>query len=121
MKPDKDNRRKGFVYNNDVLAGIIEEVTDGFRYTYDTTYLADPSSDAISLTLPKSPHPYTERHLFAFFYGLLAEGPTRQLQCLRLGLREQDYFGLLLATAHSDVIGSVTVRSSAEPDGEATP
>lgn len=102
--------RRGRVKWNGVLAGILEETADGFRFLYDLAYLQSPASQAISLTLPKSPDPYLSSTLFPFFYGLLAEGTTRQMQCRRLKVDDTDYFGLLLKTAHSDVIGAVTVE-----------
>lgn len=102
-------QRKGLVYNHGVLAGTLEETPDGFVFTYANEYLVAPDAQSISLTLPKRAEPYISKHLFAFFYGLLAEGTTRQLQCQHLKIDENDYFGLLLKTAHSDTIGSVTI------------
>ncbi len=107
-------RRKGLVYNNGVFAGRLEETTDGFKFTYATEYLAGSEAQSISLTLPKRTEPYFSRYLFAFFYGLLAEGTARQLQCRHLKIDENDYFGLLLKTAHSETIGSVTVVEADE-------
>ena len=103
------SNRKGLVYNLDKVAGVIEETTEGFKFTYTTEYLADSTAQSVSLTLPMRAEPYVSKHLFPFFYGLLAEGTTRQLQCRRLQIDETDYFGLLLKTAHTDTIGSVTV------------
>lgn len=102
--------RRGRVYNHGRLAGTIEERDDGsYCFRYDAEYLADPSTTAISLTLPLREQHYISDHLFSFFYGLLAEGSTRKLQCRRLRIDEDDAFGLLLATAR-DTIGSVTVE-----------
>lgn len=98
------------VRENGVLAGILEETPAGYRFTYDRAYLADPTAPAISLTLPKREAPYESRHLFPFFYGLLAEGFLKNLQCKSLKIDEEDHFGRLVATAGGDVIGSVTVE-----------
>lgn len=101
--------RRGRVYHNGVLAGLLEETETGFRFGYDPGYLADPDAPAISLTLPRRAAPFASRHLFPFFFGLLAEGPTKELQCRRLRLDENDPFGRLLATLRGDVIGGVSV------------
>lgn len=101
--------RKGLVYNHGRFAGVIEEHSDGsFFFTYDAEYVSDSATFAISLTLPKTSTPYHSNVLFPFFYGLLAEGTTRSLQCRLLRIDENDFFGLLLATA-GDTVGSVTV------------
>jgi HipA-like protein len=101
--------RRGRVSSNGVHAGDIEETDAGFRFTYDPTYLADPKAPAISLTLPKRQAPFESVHLFPFFFGLLAEGSAKDLQCRLLKLDEGDHFGRLLATLGGDAIGSVAV------------
>lgn len=102
-------RRRGVVYNHGVRAGTLMEFADGsFEFAYDEAYLASPGRSAISLTLPCRREPYRSKHLFPFFYGLLAEGGTRALQSRLLRIDEEDHFGLLLATA-TDTIGSVSV------------
>lgn len=109
MKRASARVRRGRVSNNGVLAGLLEETDTGFRFTYDPSYLADLKAPAISLTLPKRPAPFESAHLFPFFFGLLAEGSTKDLQCRLLKLDEDDHFGRLLATLRGDVIGSVSV------------
>lgn len=102
--------RRGEVYNHGRLAGTIEELNDGtYRFTYDPSYVADPDSEAVSLTLPKRTEPFESEHLFPFFYGLLSEGSTRKLQSRLLNIDEEDTFGLLLETGR-DTVGSVSVE-----------
>jgi serine/threonine-protein kinase HipA len=101
--------RRGLVLNHGRVAGTLEEVGRGFRFTYDPAYLADPANPPVSLTLPRQPEPFEAAHLFAFFVGLLAEGSAKDIQCRRLKLDADDHFGRLLATCAGDVIGSVTV------------
>ena len=101
--------RTGKVYCGGKLAGRIEETPDGYRFAYEAAYLADPANRAISATLPKRLEPYASPALFAFFCGLLAEGRLKEVQCRALKLDENDHFGRLLKTAHSDTIGDVTV------------
>ena len=106
--------RKGRVLRDSALAGFIEEVPDAYRFTYDAGYLASSATRSISLTLPKRPEPYTSKVLFPFFFGLLAEGILKETQCRKLKLDENDHFGRLLKTAHSDTIGAVTVVEEPE-------
>jgi serine/threonine-protein kinase HipA len=102
--------RRASVYNHDRFAGVLEELDDGtYRFRYDSAYLADSETSAVSLTLPKRAEPYDSEELFAFFYGLLSEGSTRRMQSRLLKIDEEDAFGLLVATAR-DAIGSVTLR-----------
>lgn len=106
--------RKGKVYCNGVLAGRIEETSDGYRFAYDAEYLADPATRPVSLTLPKRSQAYESQDLFPFFFGLLAEGILKKTQCQKLKLDENDHFGRLLKTAYSDTIGAVTVIEELE-------
>lgn len=106
--------RNARVYCDAELAGRIEEVSDGYRFTYDAGYLASPKTRPISLNLPKRSEPYTSKVLFPFFFGLLAEGILKETQCRKLKLDESDHFGRLLKTAHSDTVGAVTVEEGPE-------
>ncbi len=106
--------RRGSVYCGGSLAGRIEETAEGYRFTYASGYLKAAGSRPISLNLPKRPEPYTSKVLFPFFFGLLAEGILKDTQCRKLKLDENDHFGRLLETAHSDTIGSVTIITEPE-------
>jgi HipA-like protein len=107
--------RKADVFNHGVLAGVLEESDEGYTFTYDKAFLADPRSKAISLAMPKQEAPYTSEHLFPFFHGLLAEGVTKDIQCRNLKIDENDHLGRLLKTTHGDLIGSVTVKEIDQP------
>lgn len=108
--------RRANVYNHSRLAGILAERDDGgYRFTYESSYLADSGTEPVSLTLPKRAEPYESEEMFAFFYGLLSEGSTRRLQSALLKVDEEDAFGLLIATA-GDAIGSVTLGPYDEGD-----
>ena len=103
--------RRAEIYYNSVLAGMLSQVRkDEYVFRYDDQYLADNQLPAISLTLPKTGQEYRSDHLFPSFFNMLSEGANRQLQSRQLGIDEQDYFGLLLATARHDTIGAVTVK-----------
>jgi len=106
--------RSGKVYCGGRLAGRIEETAEGYRFSYESEYLADPAGPSISLTMPKRTEAYSSKYLFGFFYGMLAEGILKQTQCRKLKLDEDDHFGRLLKTAGSDTIGEVTVVEEPE-------
>ena len=59
--------RSGKVYCQGRLAGRIEEQPDGYRFVYDTVYLASKGATPVSLTLPLRPEPYDSSVLFPFF------------------------------------------------------
>ena len=99
------------IYRKNVLAGILtEEDNRHYTFRYDDKYFTDPSTLAISLTLPKTLQEYKADHLFPFFYNMLSEGVNRKLQSRALKIDEEDDFGLLAATARYDTIGAVTVK-----------
>ena len=100
---------KAQVFYNKQLAGILRRSTTEYSFRYTPEYL---SSDfpAISLTLPKQEQAHKSSFLFAFFFGLLAEGVAKQIQCRELAIDEQDDMLRLVKTAHSDTIGAVTVQ-----------
>ena len=72
--------------------------------------IADVMGLEISLTFPKSQKEYSSPVLFPFFFNMLSEGANRQLQSRLLKIDENDYFGLLAATAETDTIGAVTLK-----------
>lgn len=103
--------RKANIFNNGILAGTLEKTDSlGYRFQYDEQYFSDTDLAAISLSFPKSQQEYYSKTLFPFFYGLLSEGANKQTQCRLLRIDENDHFSLLLATANTDTIGSVTVK-----------
>jgi len=102
---------KARVYNNEVLAGILEKRIDGsFLFEYDDMYLQNPSNPSISLTLNRNLKRHESKKLFAFFFGLLTEGVNKKIQCRLLKLDENDHFGRLLLTAQEDNIGAITIK-----------
>lgn len=107
--------RNGKVFCAGRLAGRLEELPNGFRFSYDAAYAASPETHAVSLTLPKRVEPYFSKALFPFFYGLLAEGTLKESQCRLLKLDQNDHFGRLLKTAHDNTIGDVTVVEEESP------
>ena len=103
--------RAANIYMDKILAGTLTEHHNGsFSFRYDDDYFSNPEHSAISLTLPKSQQEYASETLFPFFFNMLSEGANKQVQTRMFKIDEEDGFGLLLATAHSDVIGAVTVK-----------
>lgn len=99
------------VYRNKILAGIlIEENRQSYLFRYEDNYYNDPSKPSISITMPKNQKEFKSQYLFPFFYNMLSEGVNKKLQCTLLKIDENDYFGLLAATAQYDTIGAVTVK-----------
>lgn len=103
------------IYRNGALAGtLIEENPRHFIFRYENNYFNDSTKPSISLTLPKTQREYSSEFLFPFFFNMLSEGVNRKLQSTQLRIDQEDNFGLLMATAQSDTIGAVTVKSIVE-------
>lgn len=103
--------RQAQIYCKGVLAGTLTETDSGkYLFRYDDIYYVDERETAISLTLPKSRREFSSDTLFPFFYNMLPEGANKAIQCKILKIDEEDAFGLLLATAHTDTIGAITVK-----------
>ena len=103
--------RKAEIYSNGELAGtLIEETRNNYIFRYNDSYFADNSKHAVSLTLPKTQKEFHCDYLFPCFFNILSEGANKALQCFKLKIDEEDSFGLLLATARTDTIGSITVK-----------
>lgn len=102
------------VYIHDIRAGIlVEEDNRSYTFTYDNAYLLNKENPPVSLTLPLRSDPYHSPYLFACFFNMLSEGENRQIQSQMLRIDADDDFGILLATAQTDTIGAVTIKSIA--------
>lgn len=103
--------RQAEVLSNNVVAGLLTETDDRqYIFKYDDAYLINADLRAISLAFPKREEEYRCDELFPFFFNMLSEGANKALQCQTLRIDEDDYFGLLLATARYDTIGAITIR-----------
>lgn len=103
--------RQAQIFCNNIFAGVLTETDSGkYIFRYDESFLFDEKQTAISLSFPKSRREFTSTELFPFFYNMLSEGTNKAIQCQSLKIDENDSFGLLLATAHTDTIGAITVR-----------
>lgn len=100
--------RKGTVYYNNILAGIIAETEDGYTFQYHDEYLNAASSKPISLTLPIQKQAFQSKILFPFFDGLIPEGWLLNIAVNSWKINVRDRFGLLLYLC-KDCIGSVSI------------
>jgi serine/threonine-protein kinase HipA len=106
--------RKGLIYRDENLAGILEELEDGrCVFAYLPEYLALPDAISISLALPLSSEPTVTRGLHPFFDGLVPEGWLLDLATRNWKIDPRDRMSLLLATC-SDCIGAVRVLEMGE-------
>lgn len=103
--------RKAQVYRNSQLVGeVIQHHARRYEFIYDDEYFLSAYCPAISLTMPKTQKVYESEILFPCLFNLISEGVNRKLQCRQLQIDENDHFGILLATANNDTIGSLTVK-----------
>lgn len=100
--------KKGLVYFQDRLAGVISETDEGYEFNYQVAYLENKNAKPVSLTLPLSSKTYESKVLFAFFDGLIPEGWLLDLATTHWKVKSNDRFELLLLTCR-DAIGAVTV------------
>jgi len=99
------------VYSDGTPAGrLIEENPKKYVFKYFDTYFNDPSTEPVSLTLPKSKQVYESEYLFPFFSNMLPEGANKQRVCTWYHLDENDEFALLMFYAGKDFIGNVSVE-----------
>jgi len=98
------------VYCRGILAGVLAKDQAGYRFQYVPEYLGRPKCPAISLSFPKQEAAFESAVLFPFFFGLLAEGENKALQCRILQIDEADHFTRLLKTCTTETIGGVTIR-----------
>ncbi len=104
--------RTAQVFYNGELAGELAEEADGYTFRYHDDYLQNPQKPAISLSFPKTQKEAKSRFLFPFFYGLLAEGETKTIQCDTLKIDENDHFTRLISTGSTATIGAITLREA---------
>ena len=102
--------RKAKILYKDEEAGILAQHDDGtFTFRYNDVWMSDSNKPGVSLTLPKTKQEYYSEHLFPFFYNMLPEGSNKQVVCKLSRIDPKDYFGLLMTTAKTDIIGAIRV------------
>lgn len=111
--------RSAEVYYKDELAGILTEKSrNEYQFRYDDSWFINDAKPPVSLTMPKNRQEYESEFLFPFFFNMLSEGFNRQLQSRMLRIDENDFFGLLVASAQYDTIGAITIKPVAQDEVE---
>ncbi|MFO8028244.1 MAG: HipA N-terminal domain-containing protein [Cyclonatronaceae bacterium] len=59
--------RKAVIFIDDVRAGVLEETESGYRFRFDSDYIAQSDSTPVSLTLPVREQSYESGVMFPFF------------------------------------------------------
>ena len=102
--------RRAHIYYKEAIAGIITETDDvDYVFQYDEKYIAEHPKESISLTMPVSSKPYTDKRLFPFFEGLIPEGWLLDIASKSWKINPNDRMGLLLACCQN-CIGAVSVQ-----------
>ena len=101
--------RKGKVLFGENLCGIIEETETGYRFTYDSEYISNSNSKAISKKLPLTKNSYESKMMFPFFDGLIPEGWLLDIAQKHWKIDIRDRMGLLLSCC-KDCIGAVSIE-----------
>lgn len=103
------------VFHNGRYAGDLRQLDDrSFEFVYSSTYLADPSSPPISLTLPKQNVAHQSKTLFPAFWQLLPEGHNKRVLCQTLRIDPSDAYSILLRVAGKDTVGAITVKAASD-------
>jgi len=100
--------RRGKVFYKEELAGIIKEDANGVSFVYDKDFLKKENAKPVSLTMPLSEEPYTDKVMLPFFDGLIPEGWLLEIAEQNWKINPRDRMGLLLAFC-KDTIGAVSV------------
>ncbi len=107
--------QKAKVFRNNVLAGFITKFSENsYSFIYDEKYLQMKSAKPISINFPLQKEEFASKHLFSFFYNLLAEGTLKDIQCKKLRIDRNDDFSRLLLTTSENTIGSITIQKEDE-------
>jgi serine/threonine-protein kinase HipA len=97
--------RTAQVSQNAVLAGILEERENGFRFTYDPHF----NGEDVSLAMPREKAVWDFSKFPPAFEGLLPEGARLEGLLRRRKLDKNDLFGQLMAVG-ADVVGSLSFK-----------
>jgi serine/threonine-protein kinase HipA len=97
--------RKAQIFQNRLLAGVLEELGAGrYRFTYEQNYAGDP----VSLAMPTTQRVYDFDFFPPVFEGLLPEGYQLEALLRRNKIDRTDLFEQLLAVGQ-DVVGSLII------------
>lgn len=102
---------------HDKWAGVLTEDENGFTFQYNSIYLNDNDSEAISLTMPLKSEPFHDKTMFPFFDGLIPEGWLLDIVERNWKIDQRDRMSLLLSCC-KDCIGAVSVVQIEGKGGE---
>ena len=91
------------------VAGQLERLRSGFRFTYDPGYLSEQDNLAISCTLPLTEKEYVTEDLHSFFEGLSPQGWYKKGLETIGRISKNDIF-TILAVNGEDLPGAVKLR-----------
>ena len=97
------------IYMYNAFVGILTEDENGYRFEYNSDYLANEKAESISLTLPLTDKAYISNVLHPFFDGLIPEGWLLDIAEKNWKINNRDRMSLLLACC-KDCIGAVSVQ-----------
>ena len=100
--------RQALVYRKNALAGTLTEDEGEYSFAYDSNYLQQEDSKAISLTMPLRTEAYVSPTLHPFFDGLIPEGWLLDVAIRNTDISILDRMSLLLFCC-KDCIGSVSI------------
>ena len=87
---------------------IVGTSSDDARFTYTESYLKDPESRAISISMPLEQQSFSVESTRNFFEGLLPEGFTRRCVAEWLHQDEKDYLAIL-ARLGQECLGAIKI------------
>ena len=94
------------VYVKGVEAGVLAKFRQGgYEFRYTRQYRESPRP-SVAFTIPKRKAVHRSNVLFPFFYGLLAEGEQKRIQCRFMRIDEKDHFMRLAETCREGTIGA---------------
>ncbi len=100
--------KRGKVYVDKDLAGIIEQIEGLYTFKYDQAYLKSANAKPVSLTLRLRAEPFEQKTMIPFFDGLIPEGWLLNIITDNWKINPRDRMSLLLL-ACKDCIGNVSV------------
>ena len=100
--------RRADIFVKNILAGELKEVSEGYVFKYNETYLNSKQPFLVSLTFPLRKEEFFSTTLFSFFDGLIPEGWLLNKISNNWKIPLNDRFGLLLVSC-KDTIGDVSV------------
>lgn len=91
-----------------INAEIVGTSSDDARFTYTESYLKDPESRAVSISMPLEQQSFSVESTRNFFEGLLPEGFTRRCVAEWLHRDEKDYLAIL-AGLGQECLGAIKI------------